>query len=156
MRGNIALLVLAGGLLFFVEMWVPGMVAGIAGGVAWIAALVLTYAHFGATAGHALLAAMVIGGTALFVWWMRVFPRTRFGRKWILEATVHGEPQVTEAAPQVALGDTGVTLTPLRPAGAVRIAERRVDVTTDGDWIEPHTPVRVARIEGTKVVVRAL
>ena len=47
-----------------------------------------------------------------------------------------------------------MTLTPLRPAGAARIAERRVDVTTDGEWIEPDTPVQVVRVEGTKVVVR--
>ena len=155
MRGNIALLVLAGGLLFFVEMWVPGLVAGIAGAIAWIAALALTYAHFGATAGHALLAGLVIGGSALFMWWMRVFPRTRFGRKWILEAEVRGSPQTTEAAPRVALGDAGVALTALRPAGAAQIADRRVDVVTDGDWIEPNTSVRVVRIEGAKVVVRA-
>lgn len=155
MRGNIALLVLAGGLLFFVEMWVPGLVAGIAGGIAWISALALTYTHFGTTAGHALLATMAIGGSALFVWWMRVFPTTRIGRKWILEAAVRAEPRTTEAAPFVAAGDLGVALTPLRPCGTASIAARRVDVLTDGDWIEPQTPVRVIRVEGTKVVVRS-
>jgi len=153
MRGNIALLVAAGGILFFVEMWVPGMVAGIAGAVAWAIALVLTYTHFGMLAGHGLLAAMVIGGTALFLWWMRIFPTTRFGRKWILEATVHGEPNATEAAPAAGVGDEGTALTSLRPAGAVRIGERRIDVVTSGEWIEPGTPVRVVRVEGTKVVV---
>jgi len=156
MRGNIALLVLAGGLLFFIEMWVPGMVAGIAGAVAWVAALALTYTHFGTTAGHALLLGMILGGGALFIWWMRVFPTTRFGRKWILEAAVHAEPQITEAAPHVLLNEEGVALTPLRPAGAAKFGERRVDVVTAGDWIEPQTPVRVIRVEGTKVVVRAI
>lgn len=155
MSGNIALLVVAGALLFFAEMWLPGLVAGIAGAIAWIVALALTYTHFGAGAGHALLAAMAIGGTGLFVWWMRAFPSTRLGRKWILEAEVKTGPANPEVAARIAVGDEGVALTPLRPAGAARLRNRRVDVVTDGEWTDPQTAVRVVRIDGTKIVVRA-
>lgn len=155
MSGNIALLVVAGALLFFAEMWLPGLVAGIAGAIAWIVALTLTYTHFGAGAGHALLAAMAIGGTGLFVWWMRAFPSTRLGRKWILEAEVKTGPANPEIAAPIAVGDEGVALTPLRPAGAARLRNRRVDVVTDGEWTDPQTAVRVVRIDGTKIVVRA-
>jgi membrane-bound serine protease (ClpP class) len=154
MSGNIALLVAAGALLFFAEMWLPGLVAGVAGAIAWIAALGLTYTHFGTGAGHLLLVSMVIGGTCLFTWWMRVFPATRLGRKWILEAEVK-TPAAAGGDGSIVIGDEGVALTPLRPAGAARVRGRRVDVTTDGEWTDPQTAVRVVRIEGTKIVVRA-
>ena len=144
----------AGALLFFAEMWLPGLVAGIAGAIAWVAAVALTYAHYGANAGHIVLASLVIGGTCLFVWWMRVFPSTRLGRKWILEAEVK-TPASTGAGGTAVVGDEGVALTPLRPAGAARIGGRRIDVTTDGEWTDAATAVRVVRIDGAKVVVRA-
>lgn len=54
------------------------------------------------------------------------------------------------------LGQVGRTLTPLRPAGAAEIGERRVDVVTEGDFISAGTPVQVVLVEGTRVVVRQL
>lgn len=155
MSGNVALLVVAGALLFFAEMWLPGLVAGIAGAIAWIAALALTYTHFGANAGHALLAGMAVGGTCLFIWWMRAFPATRLGSKWILGAEVRTPSSTPQGAVPIAVGDEGVAMTPLRPAGAARMRGRRVDVVTEGEWTDPETTVRVVRIDGTKIVVRA-
>lgn len=52
------------------------------------------------------------------------------------------------------MGQTGLTLTPLRPAGAAEIAGQRVDVVTQGDFIPAHVPVQVVLVEGTRVVVR--
>lgn len=54
------------------------------------------------------------------------------------------------------LGQTGRTITPLRPAGAVEIAGRRVDVVTEGDFIPVNALVLVVLVEGTRVVVRQL
>jgi membrane-bound serine protease (ClpP class) len=155
MSGNIALLVAGGALLFFAEMWLPGLVAGVAGAIAWMVALGLTYTHFGAEAGHALLGSMVVGGTCLFIWWMRAFPATRLGRKWILEAEVKTPGTISEGHSPIVVGDAGIALTALRPAGAARVRGRRVDVMTDGEWTDPDTVVRVVRIDGTKIVVRA-
>lgn len=52
------------------------------------------------------------------------------------------------------VGREGITLTVLRPAGAVQIDERRVDVVSEGDYIPAGTPVRVVQVEGNRVVVR--
>lgn len=52
------------------------------------------------------------------------------------------------------MGQTGRTLTPLRPAGAAEIAGQRVDVVTEGDFIPVNVPVQVMLVEGTRVVVR--
>jgi membrane-bound serine protease (ClpP class) len=41
----------------------------------------------------------------------------------------------------------------LRPGGTARIGERRVDVVTRGEFLEPGTPLVVVEIEGNRVVV---
>jgi len=52
------------------------------------------------------------------------------------------------------VGKTGVALTPLRPAGTVRIGDERYDVITEGTHVDPNSTVRVVRVEGDKIVVR--
>ncbi|MFA6808960.1 MAG: NfeD family protein [Eubacteriales bacterium] len=52
------------------------------------------------------------------------------------------------------LGKKGVAITDLRPAGSVKIEDERVDVVTEGGYIEPGTPIRVLAVEGTRVIVR--
>lgn len=54
------------------------------------------------------------------------------------------------------LGSRGVAATPLRPAGAALIEGNKIDVVTEGDFIPPGTHVLVIRVEGTRVVVKAV
>ena len=50
-------------------------------------------------------------------------------------------------------GKEGVSLSPLRPAGTATIEGNRVDVVTEGEFIEKDTPIRVLGVEGTRVIV---
>ena len=54
------------------------------------------------------------------------------------------------------IGKTGMTLTPLRPAGTVRIDRKRVDAVSRGDYIDKDVPVRVIEAEGMRVVVESI
>ncbi len=54
------------------------------------------------------------------------------------------------------LGVEGVTLTKLRPAGEMRIGEERVDVISEGDFIDEGVRVRVIGIDGTRNIVRRI
>ena len=51
------------------------------------------------------------------------------------------------------VGLEGVAHTHLRPSGTAVIGNRRCDVVTDGVYIERNTPIRVEKIEGTRIVV---
>lgn len=53
------------------------------------------------------------------------------------------------------VGQVGVAVTDLRPAGVALFGEERVDVVSESDWIEEGTPVRVLASEGYRHVVRA-
>jgi membrane-bound ClpP family serine protease len=52
------------------------------------------------------------------------------------------------------LGMEGISLTILRPAGTVIINNERVDVVTEGGFIEQNTAVRVIKVEGARIIVR--
>ncbi len=52
------------------------------------------------------------------------------------------------------VGATGVAVTALRPAGVAQFGDERLDVVSEGEWIEPGTSVRIVRAEGYRHVVR--
>ncbi len=52
------------------------------------------------------------------------------------------------------LGREGVTITPLRPAGTADFQGHRLDVVTEGGFINAGATVKVVLVEGTRVVVR--
>jgi len=52
------------------------------------------------------------------------------------------------------VGDTGITLTKLRPAGKVSIDGRRVDVIAQGQMVAEGCSVEVVGVSGSRIVVR--
>jgi membrane-bound serine protease (ClpP class) len=54
------------------------------------------------------------------------------------------------------LGQRGIADSALRPAGIARFDHERVDVVTEGEFLEPGTAVEVIRIEGNRIVVRSV
>lgn len=141
----------AGLLLLFLEMFLPGMIAGILGAILLIVSVSMAYADLGPAAGNAalLIAAASTGG--LWWWWATRFQHTRFGRSMTLETTVSGTA-VAAGLPTLA-GKTGSALTALRPGGTVVIEGRRVDATTNGEFIEMGAAIKVIRAHGMGVVV---
>ena len=53
------------------------------------------------------------------------------------------------------LGRSGVTYSSLRPAGKAQLGDRLIDVVSEGDYVDPGTPIEVVAVEGNKIVVRA-
>ena len=51
------------------------------------------------------------------------------------------------------LGKAGSSLTALRPSGIAMIDSKRTDVVTNGEFIDPHIPLNVIQIDGTRIVV---
>ena len=54
----------------------------------------------------------------------------------------------------VDVGDWGLAVSPLRPAGKARFGDRYLDVLTDGDFVERGRQVRIIEIQGSRIVVR--
>lgn len=73
----------------------------------------------------------------------------------IHHATIAAETQdAPDALPLTALvGQQGRAITPLRPGGSVLIGTAKVDVVTEGKWVDANALVKVLRVEGNRVVV---
>mgnify|MGYP001571343946 CR=1 FL=1 len=54
------------------------------------------------------------------------------------------------------LNKQGVALTALRPSGTIIIEGKRFDVVTEGEMIDKDTPVKIAKIEGARIIVKAV
>ena len=54
------------------------------------------------------------------------------------------------------VGLEGEALTFLRPAGTAFIAEQRIDVVSEGDFIEKGSKIKVVAVQGSRVVVRKI
>lgn len=157
--GLILLLALVGVAFICLEMVLPGMILGIAGFVALVASLVLTFTTedlFGmGTTSRILVAALItLGALILIGLWMKYFDRFGLGKKLVLDPSI--DHKLGHSDPEALLNAEGTAKTDLRPAGRATITgqKRSVDVIAEGGLIEAGTPVRVVKVEGNKVVVR--
>ena len=159
------LLVVFGLLLLALEIFViPGFgLAGVIGLVAIVFGLTTSLIGAGASLNAILVAlsrvavSSVVAALASLIL-LRFLPRLPVGRKLVLGTALvgggGGETTAGELERASLLGELGTTLTPLRPAGIASFAGHRVDVVSQGEFIEDGQPVEVMRDEGTRVVVR--
>lgn len=136
---------------------VPGFgLAGISGIIliAW-GVLLLAVDFTQATTALALALAATL---VVFLLGLRLFKKFNLWRKLTLMTKQYKEAGYVASHPDLILhaGKIGTALTPLRPSGTAEIFGQRLDVVTEGDYIPAGTPVEVVRVEGSRVVVRAM
>lgn len=89
---------------------------------------------------------------------LKYLPRTRAGRGLVLEAATTAEAgfvSVIEEGP-VEVGQLGNAASDLRPAGIANLGDHRVDVVTEGDYVRAGSALKVVKVEGARIVVRAV
>src|SRR5690554_2895730 len=152
---GLALLFLLGLVLILLEIFViPGFgFAGI-GGIAFV---FLSIFFLFPTTELALSAISIILLSSLvaFVILVKLFGISPFWKRISL-----GESQTVEAgytasdSRQDLLGKTARTITPLRPAGTADVSGRRIDVVSEGDYIDKEQVVKIIKVSGSRIVVQ--
>lgn len=147
------ILFVIGVVLLIVEIFVPGFgiwaILGIAALVSGVIMAAYDTSNAAMSLGIAFLLAVVV--VAVFV---SYFKHRGVWNKFILKDQLKTELGYTSSASKEhLLGKTGVTLTPLRPAGTARIDNDRVDVVTSGEFIPSGRTIEVILIEGSRVIV---
>jgi membrane-bound serine protease (ClpP class) len=104
-----------------------------------------------------LLALYAVAAPFMLVFGLRMAAKSPMGRRMVLSAedpsrAGSGIPDTAVALP--AVGATGEAITPLRPAGFVRIDGRRLDATAEGDLIDAGTAIEVISVREGLVRVR--
>lgn len=150
--GTILLLAGLGFLLVVAEMFLPGMVLGILGGILLAAAVVVGFTTFGPGGGAIVFCVVMTGVLIGFFIWMRMFSKTSVGRNLTLGRSLNAGDDLPEVA--VLLGRDGVALTALRPSGKVEIDGLRLDVVSESGYVDVGAAVSVVQASGSRVVVR--
>lgn len=150
------LLFLAGLALLLVEAFVPGFgIFGISGIACVLLSLFLTLG--GDMGALNIMAGGIVVAIVGFLLILKYLPSSRLWNKLVLKDAEKTEVGYTASEDLTLLvGQTGVVLTLLRPAGTVEIAEKVYDVVSEGRFIRPGAQVRVLSVNGNRIVVRAL
>lgn len=143
----------AGLILIGAEVFVPGGVLGVLGGIALLAAVIVSFAAFSPqVATNITIGILVMVGVIVYLW-IRFFPRTPIGRRMTLSRNLPSSADV-DAPLKALVGATGIADTDLRPSGFALIREARHDVVSGGEMIAKGARVRVMEVHGNRIVVQ--
>ena len=148
----------AGVLAIILEVFVPaGGIIGIAGVGSIIASVVIAYQRLGNLIGSIYLAVVLVLVPVFIVLYFKFFPRSPVGRWLISQDRQEPEKGYSSFTPEKyvdLIGKEGTSLTILRPVGMVRIDGQKYSAVTGGELIDKNKPVKVVKVEGSRVVVR--
>ncbi|SIT82390.1 NfeD family protein [Edaphobacillus lindanitolerans] len=149
----ILLFVLGIGLLV-AELFVSGGILGVAGAAAVVGGIIMAGGDplvMGVSVAIALVI-MVMGMVIL----MKFFGKRLhlLSKLVLMDSTDTESGYVSNKNRLELIGRKGVSLTALRPSGAVRLDNEMLDVVTEGSFIEKDKEVQVIKVEGSRIVVR--
>ncbi|MGH7346946.1 MAG: NfeD family protein, partial [Candidatus Rokuibacteriota bacterium] len=157
------LLVAVGVVLLALEIFViPGFgITGVLGILALFGGLALSLVGAGATGagvifaiGRVSLSLLLALAASLAL--LRFLPHLPYGQRLVLDTGLDARAGYA-SAPETDLkwvGKRGTSATPLRPAGIADFEGQRVDVVSQGEYIEMDAPIEVVRVDGNRIVVR--
>ena len=156
---SVAFVLLIAGLLLIVAevVVIPGStIVGLLGLGCVLASVYLQFGdQFGLVAGVAAIASGV--GLGLALW---LLPQSRVMNRLFLTTSLAGGSAsgssipMTSSGQSALLGSFGVAISDLRPAGVANIEGQRMDVVSDGEFINAGTNLEVIRVEGRRILVK--
>lgn len=138
-------------ILFFFEIFLPGGVLAVIGGLVLLAACAATYTEYGVVWAVTLLIFGLIGALLMFFLEIRLISTTRFGQQFALKSTIAAK--LNPKADEALVGKEGVALTTLAPTGKVRIDAKTYVAQAEDGFLEKGHVIKVVRIETFKLIV---
>ena len=148
-----AVCVLLGMILIIVEVFLPGFgLPGIGGIVLVGAGVVMVGMHFGSLTAVGTLLVIIAVLAVLISWVLR--QASRGGKRSDLILQERDELHTQQEDMKVLVGKSGTTTSVLRPAGIGDFDGVRLNVVTEGSFIEKDMPIEIVRVDGSRIVVR--
>ncbi len=154
---GMVVLFLAGLVLIAIELFIiPGFgITGIGGIAAIVASLFFIFPD-SQTAFRIIAAVLAISvaGTVILI---KIFGTSKFWSKISLkQSETVEEGYVSSRSERDLTGLEGRAITPLRPAGTAEIEGERIDVVSEGGFVDRNAPLKVIRVEGSRVIVKEI
>ncbi|MBR3494004.1 MAG: hypothetical protein IKH38_01125 [Clostridia bacterium] len=145
--------------LLILEMFIPGFgVAGLSGIALEIAAVVVAWVNNTPMVALIVLMAELTVAAIILSISLRSAAKGRLSRsEMILHATQRDEDGYLPTEDmKVFLNKEGTATTALRPTGMGDFDGVRLNVISDGEFIEQGTPIRITRVDGARIVVQPI
>ncbi|QTD43262.1 nodulation protein NfeD [Sporosarcina sp. Te-1] len=140
--------------LIIAEFFLAGGIAGVLGAVAVVVSIIL------AGGNPMYMAISVLIAIAIAVIGMVIIMKF-FGKKLhllnkmvLMDATDTESGYVSNVNRPELIGKIAVATTTLRPSGTVNLDGERIDVVSEGSYIEKGKDVMIVKVEGSRIVVR--
>lgn len=140
--------------LVIAEFFLPGGIAGIIGSLAIIGSIIMAGGN-PLYMGISVLIAVAIAATGMGII-MKFFGKKLhlLNKMVLMDSTDTESGYVSNVNRTELLGKVAKTTTPLRPAGTIELGSERIDVVSEGSYIERGKSVIIVKVEGSRIVVR--
>ncbi|MDR6683196.1 membrane-bound serine protease (ClpP class) [Bacillus safensis] len=147
-------LFLAGIALIILELFLPGGIVGVIGLICVVVSLFLAAGSFTEMA-ISILIATAVSTIAVILLTKVLGKRMKFFKKFILTDSTNKESgYVSNETREDLVGQIAVTATALRPSGTIVLGDERIDVVSEGAFIDKDEQVKIVKAEGSRIVVR--
>lgn len=147
-------LFLAGIVLIILELFLPGGIVGVIGLICVVVSLFLAAGSFTEMA-ISILIATAVSIIAVILLTKVLGKRMKFFKKFILTDSTNKESgYVSNETREDLVGQIAVTATALRPSGTIVLEDERIDVVSEGAFIDKDEQVKIVKAEGSRIVVR--
>lgn len=140
--------------LVIAEFFLPGGIAGTIGALAIVGSIIMAGGNPREMAISVLIAvAIAIIGMVII---MKFFGKKLhlLNKMVLMDATDTESGYVSNVNRVELLGRSAETTTPLRPSGTVNLDGERIDVVSEGSYIDRGKSVIIVKVEGSRIVVR--
>ena len=145
--------------LLILEAFMPGFGApGITGVVLEVITLVMTWFEHGPVATLAMLLIVLLVLAIAISTSLRSITSGRLSKSSIVHSATESNEEGYRSTQDLSvfMEKVGVASTVLRPTGIADFEGVRLNVSSEGDYIPAGTQVRIVKVEGAKILVRAI
>ncbi|MCH1473549.1 MAG: hypothetical protein L7V85_06515 [Bacteroidia bacterium] len=148
----VASFVVLGLLLLLIEIFiVPGFIVGIVGFIMVGVGVYFTYVDHGTFYGNILLVLITLVMTTIVVYAFRNGAWDMFSNKEIITGKANDIKSL-----EIEVGDTGKTISAIRPSGIAHVKSQRMEVHSEGSFIPSGTEIVVEKIVNNKIYIKIL
>ncbi|MGP4042399.1 NfeD family protein [Gracilibacillus sp. D59] len=149
-------LLIIGIVLIIIEIFAPGGILGFIGIGAIVGALFMSTnnaGHMAMSIAIALISSIIV---SVILFKTIGLEKGVFRHVILQDSTTTEQGYVSTVNRLDLIGKEGITATPLRPAGTAEFEEERLDVVSEGSFINVNTPIKIIKVEGSRIVVREI
>jgi membrane-bound serine protease (ClpP class) len=150
---TILLLFILGLVFLFFEVFTPGPIFGILGGLTLIGGIAMAFGSYGANIGLLAAVGAIVAVSATLYAELVWLPKTRFAQKLSIKSTSGSIDRQLPVPPGEVVGKTAEALTTLAPSGYVLVEGRRYEAFSQSGHVARGEQLLVAGLDNLRLIV---